>query len=270
MDLPDCGCLLCDPPTDPAAWDARDHRIAENIREYDWHVNGVAGGDLPGDWSYSIGLWHTLRSPEVSFFGIPAQTGMRIVNVLADRIREGRPLEPDQRRDDVLGGGFAVAIRPVHPSWYHDFFGAGVDFYQRPPLPITQMFWPDQQGRFPWDDGVEESCRAAQPLLWIAREESSGPWVDEDPSHGWPFPTSLPFHEVLASPEVVSGDARVARATRSHSGQWHFHAEGHTADRLERTTLGHILAHHPDTRAIAWLTAGGQAVRDPDGSWPER
>ncbi|WP_055589806.1 DUF4262 domain-containing protein [Peterkaempfera griseoplana] len=181
MDLPDCGCLLCDSAADETAWDARDSRIAANIREYGWNVNGVAGGDLPGDWSYSIGLWHTLRSPEVSIFGIPSQTGMRIVNVLAGRIRHGHPLEPDQRRGDVLGGGFPVAIRPVHPSWYPSFFGAGVDFHQRPPLPITQMFWPDRQGRFPWDDGVEETCRATQPLLWTPREESTGPWADAEP-----------------------------------------------------------------------------------------
>ncbi|KDN84886.1 DUF4262 domain-containing protein [Kitasatospora cheerisanensis] len=181
MELPDCGCLLCDDTGDESAWDARDTRIAANIRDHDWNVNGVAGGGLPGDWSYSIGLWHTLRSPEVSIFGIPSQTGMRIVNVLAREIRAGHPLEPDQRRDDVLGGGFSVAIRPVHPSWYLCFFGAGVDFYQRPPLPITQMFWPDKQGRFPWDEGVEATCRAAQPLLWVPREESTGPWADSEP-----------------------------------------------------------------------------------------
>ncbi|MFD8599143.1 DUF4262 domain-containing protein [Kitasatospora sp. NPDC059646] len=182
MDLPDCGCLLCDGTGDESAWDARDTRIAANIRDHDWHVNGVAGGGLPGDWSYSIGLWHTLRSPEVSIFGLPSQTGMRIVNVLAHEIRSGHPLEPDQRRNDVLGGGFSVAIRPVHPSWYLSFFGAGVDFYQRPPLPVTQMFWPDKQGRFPWDAGVEATCRAAQPLLWVPREESTGPWAHAEPA----------------------------------------------------------------------------------------
>jgi hypothetical protein len=181
MDLPDCGCLLCDATTDPSAWDARDSGIAKNIQQFGWQVMGV-GGDRPGDWSYSIGLWHTLRSPEVSVFGIPAQTGMRIVNTLADGIKAGRPLEPDQRREDVLGGGYSVAIRPVHPSWYYGFFGAGIDFYQRPPLPVTQLFWPDKQGRFPWEDDVEETCRAAQPLLWMPREESPGPWADVDPT----------------------------------------------------------------------------------------
>ncbi|WP_425338520.1 DUF4262 domain-containing protein [Kitasatospora phosalacinea] len=51
------------------------------------------------------------------------------------------------------------------PQLVLSFFGADVDFYQQLPLPVTQMFWPDKQGRFPWDEGVDRTCRTAQPLL---------------------------------------------------------------------------------------------------------
>ncbi|MGW4804663.1 DUF4262 domain-containing protein [Kitasatospora sp. NPDC004272] len=128
-------------------------------------MNGVVGGALPGGWSYSIGLWQTLRSPAVSIFGISSQTGTRLVNVLAHAIRDGHPLALDQRHDDVLGGGFPVAIRPVHPSWHFSFFGADVDFYQRPPLPVTQMLWLDEQGRFP---GTTAWRRPAAPLNYCS------------------------------------------------------------------------------------------------------
>ncbi|MFC7263985.1 DUF4262 domain-containing protein [Streptomyces lutosisoli] len=47
-------------------WEERDSRITKSVEDFGWHVMGVAGGDAPGDWGYSIGLWHTLRSPEVS------------------------------------------------------------------------------------------------------------------------------------------------------------------------------------------------------------
>ncbi|MEV5078760.1 DUF4262 domain-containing protein [Streptomyces sp. NPDC056159] len=61
-----------------------------------------------------------------------------------------------------------------------DFFGAGIDYYQAPPLPVMQLFWPDKEGRFPWDGQAEEYCRASQPLLWIPKDETSGPWADLD------------------------------------------------------------------------------------------
>jgi hypothetical protein len=138
-----CFCLLCAPPADGPAWEERDSRITKSVTEVGWHVMGVgAGDDAPADWAYSIGLWHTLRSPEVCVFGLPIETGMSVVNAAGAGIRGGLPLEPDQHRDDVLNN-YDVALRPVHSSWYWDFFGAGIDFYQAPPLPITQLFWPD-------------------------------------------------------------------------------------------------------------------------------
>ncbi|MEV7016160.1 DUF4262 domain-containing protein [Streptomyces sp. NPDC093991] len=139
------------------------------MSESGWHVMGVgAGDDAPGDWAYSIGLWHTLRSPEVCMFGLRVETMMPILNVAGGEIRNGRPLEAGQVRDDILTG-CPVTVRPVHPSWYRDFFGAGIDYYQAPPLPVAQLFWPDREGRFPWDGQAEEYCRASQPLLWIPK-----------------------------------------------------------------------------------------------------
>ncbi|MEU0033575.1 DUF4262 domain-containing protein [Streptomyces sp. NPDC006333] len=54
----------------------RDSRIAKSVADFGWHVMGVADDDAPGDWGYSVGLWHTLRSPEVSVFGLPSQTAI--------------------------------------------------------------------------------------------------------------------------------------------------------------------------------------------------
>ncbi|MTE18864.1 DUF4262 domain-containing protein [Streptomyces sp. TRM43335] len=182
MDESPCFCLLCAPTQRGGpAWEERDGRIAKNVADFGWHVMGVmAGGDAPDDWGYSIGLWHTLRSPEVSVFGLPSQTAMRVVNAAGAAIRDGERLQPDQRRGDVLNG-YDVAVRPVHPSWYPDFFGAGIDFHQTPPLPVAQLFWPDKAGRFPWEEEAEDHCRAGQPLLWIPKEDSDGPWADLAP-----------------------------------------------------------------------------------------
>ncbi|WP_406862182.1 DUF4262 domain-containing protein [Streptomyces sp. HUAS MG47] len=173
-----CFCLLCAPTEwGGPAWEERDRRVMKSVAEFGWHVMGVAGGDAPGDWGYSIGLWHTLRSPEISVFGLSQETAMRVVNAAGKAIRDGAPLELGARRDDVLDGGLDVVVHPVHPSWYYDFFGAGIDFYQTPPLPIAQLFWPDKAGRFPWEDGADELCRRLQPLLWIPKEESESDWA---------------------------------------------------------------------------------------------
>ncbi|CDP89915.1 MULTISPECIES: DUF4262 domain-containing protein [Mycolicibacterium] len=158
----------------------RDSRIAADVTEYGWHVVGVGGNDeTPADWAYSIGLGHTLGSPEICLFGLRIETMMTIVNVAGQAVRDGNPMEPAQLRDDILND-YPVAIRPVHPSWFQDFFGAGIDFYRTRELAVLQLFWPDAEGRFPWDDQVHEYCRSSQPLLWIPKEQAEGPWAELD------------------------------------------------------------------------------------------
>ncbi|MFF4838381.1 DUF4262 domain-containing protein [Streptomyces sp. NPDC001315] len=90
-------------------------------------------------------------------------------------MRNGSPVIPDQRRDDIFDN-FPAVIRPVHESWCKHFFGAGLDFYQVSPLPMAQLFWPDRDGRFPWEDGAADYCRDNQPLLWIPKSDTPGVW----------------------------------------------------------------------------------------------
>jgi uncharacterized protein DUF4262 len=40
-------------------------------------------------------------------------------------------------------------------------------FYEDDPFPLMQCFWPDKEGRFPWDDGCDDYVRNAQPLLFV-------------------------------------------------------------------------------------------------------
>lgn len=171
-----CPCILCTKSSNEASWNPRDQSVAASTRDYGWHVMGVhADSEAPAGWAYSIGMWHTLRSPEVCIFGLDVDVMMPLVNDAGDAVRNGPPLMPDQRRDDIYDN-YPAVIRPVHESWCHDFFGVGLDFYQVSPLPMAQLFWPDREGRFPWEDDAADYCRENQPLLWIPKSDTAGPW----------------------------------------------------------------------------------------------
>ncbi|MEV5383242.1 DUF4262 domain-containing protein [Streptomyces sp. NPDC052721] len=71
-----------------------------------------------------------------------------MINDAADAVRNGPPLVPDQRRDDIYDN-YPAVIRPVHESWCREFFGAALDFYQISPLPMAQLFWHRQGGALP-------------------------------------------------------------------------------------------------------------------------
>src|SRR5262249_25495648 len=159
----ECHCPLCERhgPDDDRLDDPRLRRTADLIGDFGWRVQAISDGDgLPG-WAYSIGLWHGAMVPEVSMFGLGIQDMGHWINDLGRALRGG-PGQVDEPRAGILPGDYPIIVKPVHDSWYHDFFGTAIDFYGLPPLPITQAVWPDREGRFPWEEGCAESCRTNQ------------------------------------------------------------------------------------------------------------
>jgi hypothetical protein len=169
QELP-CFCLLDDENApDESTWDQREKDVAGHIREHGWHVMMVYDDENVPGWTYSIGLWHTFRVPELCMFGVPQRVMADVINILGAQIRAGRPVRQDERRSGVIAN-YDLTFRPVHNSWYFAFFGTAIDFYQQPPLPMAQVFWPDPEGRFPWEADLPD-WRETQPALWLDRDE---------------------------------------------------------------------------------------------------
>ena len=226
-------------------------------------------GEQTEDWAYSIGLWHSLRSPEVCLMGVPFRTAMGFVKKIGGQIRDGRGLQPDERRDGVLTDR-PVAIRLVHPSWYHALFGAGLDFTEAPPWPMVQAIWPDRSGLFPWEDGVDEECRARQPMLWMDRaEHPAGPWTSDE-TDDWPFAPTMPYHQVFTTQAVLDGTP-VGMVARDPDGVWHFVPADAPADADAtgdiEVPLMRLVNLNPDLVEIAGLRPGSWVRRDGE-RWP--
>jgi hypothetical protein len=57
-------------------------------------------------------------------------------------------------------------------SHYEDWVNSAIWFYDRDPasFPPLQCFYPDMNGKFPWDPGCEEWAIKQQPLLFQAKK----------------------------------------------------------------------------------------------------
>ena len=65
--------------------------------------------------------------------------------------------------------------------WVPTFLGNAAWFYRSPDFPVLQCFWPDAQGRFPWDPACDPDWRQDQPLLYEAdRERALSPALIAD------------------------------------------------------------------------------------------
>jgi len=172
----DCHCLLCDADGFEGRWAAREASNAQLVREHGWTITGVAG-DFAIDWAYSIGLWHSFGSPEICLVGVPQRSAAKIVNKVAEQISRGDPLKPGEIRTGAMGGwNDTLALSRVHDSWFPRLFGAAIDFYQRPPIPMIQLVWLDGYGRFLWDPEVHPQTRDRQCSLWLPIETADHRW----------------------------------------------------------------------------------------------
>ena len=144
--------------------DEIDLRVRADIERLGWHVVIVPPErDAPG-WAHSIGLVERYGHPELLVFGSePRQLGA-LVNALGERVRGGRRFAAGEEAHGVLAE-LPFAFRAVAPRWSNVFLGNAAWHYQREDFPVLQGFWPDRDGRFPWDPTCAAAVAAEQPQL---------------------------------------------------------------------------------------------------------
>jgi Domain of unknown function (DUF4262) len=150
-----------------------DAKVLEDIRTHSWHVTGVfpSQGEPGPDWAFSIGLFRSFVHPEMIVFGLKLVVCMSVINEIGQQIKSGKHYDAGEEYGDILNGPYKCAFREVHRNHYRDYLGLALWFYEGDPFPVTQCFWPDKVGKFPWDEGCNGFVREAQPLLYLPQPE---------------------------------------------------------------------------------------------------
>jgi hypothetical protein len=178
-DLFQCRCVLCHDYGDRGDADQVDLTIIGNVQEHGWHVVMVPEDEIGPGFAYTIGLSHTHGASELAMFGIDVHVMHRMLNTLGEKAASGVLLTDGQEHRGVVDGR-QVRLRRVDLRWYRTFFGRAIGFYRRPPFPVLQVAWPDVDGRFHWEEGVEQGHRKSQPQLWLPPgDHPAGVWTAE-------------------------------------------------------------------------------------------
>ncbi|WP_435204950.1 DUF4262 domain-containing protein [Micromonospora sp. bgisy143] len=141
----------------------RQDQIIDTI---DWAVTHVLPTDDDPDTSvpfaYTVGLT-AHDHPELIAAGLPPEVAHSLLNDLALRIYDtAERFTHGQRISDLIAGYDAIIIDG--PPTDELLPGMAINRYGRDRVRLQQMVWPDQQGRFPWDNGYTFDPRA-QPLI---------------------------------------------------------------------------------------------------------
>jgi len=204
-------------------------------------------------------------------FGLRVPDMQQWLNEVGEQIRAGAHPHQDERRDGVLPG-FPVTFRPVHDSWYRDFFGYALWFTRRPPLPFVQVVWPDREGHFPWDPQCGERCQFDQPQLWVPKaDHPMGRWTRASLVDPWPFPDG-PATRAFTTRRIAFDGRSVIGVVHDADGDWQFlDGDDVTQDEIVVVHLEHIVGAHSRLAELGDLPRGWEAWQEsPDGPWVRR
>jgi hypothetical protein len=264
-DLAPCCCRLHRRAGDEAGWTDGDRKLIADVEGAGWYLVVIHPQPGQQSWVFSVGLWHTFRSPELSTFGLRMADMGHWINRAGEQIRAGGLPQRGEPGDGILPG-FPVRWQPVDDSWYRDLFGYGLWFYQQW-LPTLQMVWPDRAGLFPWQDGAGDHRRLDQPVLWRPAEEHPlGQWRYGPRGLDWLWP-GPPSRRVFTTKRIADGAAPVIHIVHDADGDWQFLDGTQADDDITVAHLGEMAARFPDVNELADLPAGSQARKTLGQAW---
>ena len=144
--------------------DPAEQRVLDNVAEYGWHCVNILEEKGSPPWTFSIGFYNTWQFPELIVVGFKREVAHPVLNIVAEMLKGGRPVDLDKPSDDLLEG-YSCRFVEVPKRHYRDYVGFARWFYQGDGFPLYQLVWPSKAGYFPWEEQASKEFRAWQPLL---------------------------------------------------------------------------------------------------------
>ncbi|MFD7778869.1 DUF4262 domain-containing protein [Streptomyces sp. NPDC059753] len=169
-----CHCVVCQDINDV---DARTQATVDTVSQCGWQVMMIPADDQGPGWAYTIGLWHGHRIPELAIFGLETRLMQTVLNDLAQHAVAGHPLQTDHEQHDIAS--VPIVLKPVDYRWYKAFFGTAIGYYRKPPFPVLQVVWPNDDGIFLWQPGGEDLLNHQPRLDLHPDEHPVGVWTQD-------------------------------------------------------------------------------------------
>lgn len=157
--------------------------IADIVKEHGWFAASVSDADPP--FLYSIGVMESCHHPELIIFGLDSRISRNILSTMFEQIRGGSSFAEAGTYAGVLPGENRIGIRRVDPTQHPLYLGYAMGYCtfrgRIGELEAVQVFWPDDNGKFPFDvacniDVYQRQPRIDIPLTGSERKEFERRW----------------------------------------------------------------------------------------------
>ena len=149
----------------PISEDDHDIKVLSDVKDYGFHIVWIKTEETQPEYCFTIGLEYSYEHPEIILMGLPIGAGKNIINILGAEIKNGKKFIDSDDYIKISSQKFMV--KKMDPANYGEYIGYFMWFYRslKTPPAVMQLFWPDESGKFPWDDGFTEKFLKSQPLL---------------------------------------------------------------------------------------------------------
>ncbi len=139
-------------------------KVLSDVAEEGVHIVHVPVTDDGPSFSATIGLWYQFEQPELIVFGLPEEVAEELLNAVADAADEGKRFKHAENHKNLLVG-YPVRFLNVPAEKVAGYMGTAQWAYAGTDFPVLQLVWPDKQHRWPWQEGVRDGFRKAQPVI---------------------------------------------------------------------------------------------------------
>ena len=141
-----------------------DQTTLENIARFGCSVLHVPEEDDLPPFSFSVGITKTAAAPELIVIGLRQELAQTLINDYYQRVRAGEAFRAGERYAGFLEE-FDVALERVAESFYEEYLGYNLGFYEGANFEALQLIYPNTEGIWPWEPEADAWFQARQPLL---------------------------------------------------------------------------------------------------------
>ncbi|MCI0488120.1 MAG: DUF4262 domain-containing protein [Blastocatellia bacterium] len=141
-----------------------DKKVISDVAEYGFHIINVLEDEEGPPHTFSIGLFHSFKHPEVIVIGLNTDLMKDMVGWIGEDVKKGLRFETGKAYAGLLEC-FDCTFRAVAKKRYPEYLGYAMWFYKGMDFPVVQCVWPTTSGYFPWDEGFPGDLIEWQPLL---------------------------------------------------------------------------------------------------------
>lgn len=116
------------------------------------------------DFSYSTGFTLNHGYPEIILFSLPQEVSHNVLQDFCREMEAGHKPPVGSKVSGIFQHADAVLF-PVAKAAYPEHLGWNRWFCDGDSFDCLQLIWPDQGGKFPWEDGFSSKLADSQPDL---------------------------------------------------------------------------------------------------------